>query len=311
MQKPEYSLLFSQIETFLASESAIHGIPKILCVYGPTACGKTALAIELARRYNGEVISADSRQIYQMLDIGTAKPTVDELATVKHHLIDIIPPTESYSAARFFDDANAAIADIVSRGKLPIVCGGTGFYLDALLFASDIPRLAPNWGLRAELEAFRLEKGNEALWERLYMLDPETANTLHPNSYRFVMRALELAISGVARVVRSARASAEAFPTLRFSTFFCTPYSGNRPELYERINLRTKLMFKNGIVEEIQGVLASGIAPDAFGLHTIGYKEVGEYLSGQYTRDECEALVAQKTRQYAKRQETWFRRYQP
>lgn len=224
----------------------------LILVYGPTGCGKTRLSIELAREYGGEIISADSRQIYRGLDIGTGKVTAEEMQGIPHYGLDLIAPNEVYNAALFRDYARERVADIQSRGKVAIVCGGTGLYIDALLYDLDVPPFESDPAYQAELEEYRVEHGNEALWERLSVLDPEYAAEIHPNSYPYVMRGLEI----IERTGKSKR-DFRTERTLVYDVVATTPYADDarRPELYERINARVEQMFRDGLEDEVRGLL--------------------------------------------------------
>lgn len=293
---------FDKVDEFLKTSSKL---PKIIIIYGPTACGKTALSIELAKHLGTEIISADSRQIYRYMDRGTGKVTQDEMQGVPHHMLDIRNPDEEYSVGAYQKEVFPIIANLHSRGKVPILCGGTGLYLDAVAFHFDIPPMEPDWEYRDSLDLIRQEKGNEYLWEMLSSKDPEYARTLHPNSHHAVIRALE-----VLEKTGKSKGELRVKKDPLFDVLFLTPYDGDRAKLYNRINARIEEMFALGLVEEVKDILAKGYAPDCKGLTTIGYKEVIEYLDGKCTLDECKARIQQGNRNYAKRQLTWFRRYE-
>lgn len=291
----------------------MNAAPTIIAVYGPTASGKTALSIRLAERFSGEVVSADSRQIFRGMDIGTGKVTREEMGGVPHHCLDLADPDEDFSVGLFVKAADAAIAEIRARGKVAVVCGGTGLYLDALLFDFDVPEIPPDWEYRAELERYRLENGNVALWEKLREADPSYAAELHPNNFRYVVRGLE--------VIEKTGRSKKDFRTerkLRYpGTVFATPFAGDREALYARIDARVGGMFADGLVEEASG-LVGRYGGNAFGLETIGYAEVAAYLAGEFGNPEglgspayaaCIEAVRKNSRNYAKRQITWNKRY--
>ena len=214
--------------------------PSVIVVYGPTASGKTALSLDFAERFDGEVVSADSRQIFREMDIGTGKIKPEEMRGIPHHCLDVAFPDEVFSAVEWKNLAERAMEDIRSRGKIPIVCGGTGLYLDVLLFEFDVPKVAPDAEYRAELEKFRLENGNVSLWERLQRVDPDYAGLLHPNNHQYVARALE-----VIEKTGESKALSRTERKLRDpGTVFATPYDdGDRKALYARIDARVGEMF--------------------------------------------------------------------
>ncbi len=213
--------------------------PKLLVIYGPTACGKTALTIELARQYNGEVINADSRQIYRGMNIGTGKVTVEEMQGIPHHLLDILDIHEMYGVGEFAPEARRIIADITARGKLPILSGGTGLFIDSVIGNFTIPEVPADWEYRDELEAFREKEGNEALWEKLNAVDPDYASELDPRNYRYVIRGLEIyKATGQSKKVLGQKTESP-YDFLRL-----TPYDGDREKLYEKINRRVEEMFR-------------------------------------------------------------------
>jgi tRNA dimethylallyltransferase len=280
-----------------------------IAITGATATGKTALAIAFASRHGGEIVSCDSMQIYRGMDIGTAKPTRDELALLPHHMIDILDPGEPYSCARYVKEARAIINDIISRGRLPIVCGGTGLYLDALI-SGNVFSEEPDWSdtneIRSSLLQYAQEHGAKALHRRLCDVDPEAAASIHPNNIRRVARALEIYLTtGVTKTSWDARSRTgeNALPALVIGLRFADR------NLHRRIIMkRCEKMFDTGLVDEVRrlyeaGKLATGTASQA-----IGYKEIIPYILGQSSHKEALASLYTATCQYAKRQETWFRR---
>ena len=287
-------------------------LPKVIVVYGPTACGKSGLAIDIAlslqsHGYSAEVISADSRQIYRGLDIGTGKITKGEMWGIRHHMLDIIDPSEIYSMVDFRKWVDAL--DIWKNTEIiPILCGGTGLYIDAVLYDMDYPDTPPDWIYRDAMEVLRQKEWNEYLWNMLHAIDPDYANELEIGNYRYVMRGLE-----VIRATGRSKREAEGSKKLRFSPFFITPYIDsveNRTELYTRIDKRVEWMFNYWLIEEV--VYYTYIYSDECpGLRTIGYKEVCAYLRDETTLEEAQALVAQHSRNYAKRQITWNKKYGP
>jgi len=280
--------------------------PRILAVCGPTASGKTALSIELAKRHSGEIISCDSMQIYRGMDIGTAKPTEAEKCGIPHHLIDIVDPSEPFSAADYAPLAKAAIADILARGKLPIFCGGTGLYLDAVLTETDYADVDTDPALRASLLADAEKYGPDALWQRLYAVDPDAAAATHKNNVKRVARALEIYLaSGITKTEWDARSR------LRESPFDAVILALDRPReaLYARIDLRVDLMIAAGLPEEVRALYESGrLARQSSAAQAIGYKEFLGWLDGNMTLEEATEAVKLASRRYAKRQLTWFRR---
>lgn len=277
-----------------------------LCVIaGPTASGKTALAIEVAQRLGAEIVSADSQQVYRHFDLGTAKPSADELARVPHHLIGVVEPTEDFSAARYQSLADAAIADIQRRGKKVVLVGGTGLYLRVLL-KGVVPVPGADPALREALEAFADAQGAQALWEKLDAVDPQTAKRLPPADRFRIIRALEIhARSGQpASEARQQHAFAEARHPHRL--FVLNPA---REQLYEAINARTRAMYAAGLVDEAKALAARGYE-HAAPMRSVGYVEALAAAQGKLTLDEAIALTAQRTRNYAKRQFTWFKKEQ-
>lgn len=272
-------------------------------IAGPTASGKTALALEAARRLGAEILSADSQQVYRHFDIGTAKPSREELAAVPHHLIDVVEPTEDFSAARFGKLADAAIADIEARGRRVIVVGGTGLYLRVLLHGV-MPGPSRDEALRAELEAFADREGNEALHARLAAVDPATA-ARHPVQDRLrVIRALEIhALTGKpASEHREAHAfAADRYP---YRLFVLNP---DREAVYAAINARTRAMFGSGLVEETRALAERGYR-DAAPMRAVGYLQALQVVDGAVSVEAAIADTAQATRHYAKRQFTWFKK---
>lgn len=296
----------SEIMTLLNSflEDSSDTRPKLIVIYGPTGCWKTALSLEIANTIQSEIISVDARQIYRWLNIGTGKITPAEMWDIKHHMIDIISPEEEYSAGDFRMDARDIIEEMHANGKIPVLCGGTGLYIDTLIYDFSLPWAPPDMRLRDELETFRLQNGNEALWKKLHDIDPEYANMLHINNYRYVMRGIEVMIqTGISKLhTKDERISP-------YNILFITPFDGNRDALYEKINHRIDQMFTDGLIEEVEHLLKN-TSKDVPGLNTIGYREVIDYLDGNISLERCKELVKQHNRNYAKRQLTWNKRYQ-
>ena len=278
---------------------------KIAAVTGPTASGKTALAIALAEELNGEIISCDSMQIYKGMDIGTAKPTREELARVPHHLIDILPPDAPYSCSDYVKDAERAVEDIASRGKLPIFCGGTGLYLDRFLKGGNDDGAACDEGLREELKRFHAENGTDALHARLAELDPEAAESIHKNNVKRVMRAIEICL--VTGEKKSDIDKKNADVVDKYDHRVITLTFENRDLLYSRIDKRVDMMLEEGLLAETERLLDDGVferSPTA--AQAIGYKELLPYLRGEMGLDACVDELKRATRRYSKRQITWF-----
>ncbi len=280
---------------------------KIICVCGPTASGKTALGVELALALGGEVVSADSMQIYKYMDIGTAKPDKEEMQGVVHHMLDVVDPGEDYSVSLYSEAAAGCIEDIIARGKMPIVVGGTGLYYDAILKTDGYAPRA-DASLRGELEAYALEKGDEALFERLKNEDPLAAQKLNVKDRKRVIRALEVFITtGESIVVHNERS--RALPK-RYDALMIGLSFENRQALYDRIDKRVELMFENGLKEEAESLLKRGVPLKSTAMQAIGYKETVSHLMGECSLEEAIASIQQSSRRYAKRQLTWFRKYE-
>lgn len=275
--------------------------PKIIVIAGPTAAGKTALSIELARRFGGEIVSADSRQVYRGMDIGTAKPTVEERNAVPHHLIDIKNPDEEYAVAEYKCDAIGAIRDILRRGRLPILSGGTGLYLDAVLRNLDIPSVKADPALRMKIEMEIREKGLEAVFRKLVALDPEAAYVVDPRNPRRVVRALEVALATGTPFTAQRKKNAPLFRALRIGL--------NPPgtALRERINARVEQMVRDGLLGEVETLVRS-YGPACHALDAIGYREMIRHLEGELMLARAVELIQLDTWHYARRQMTWFRR---
>ena len=276
----------------------------IICVVGPTASGKTALAVELAKSFDGEVVSCDSMQIYRRMDIGTAKPTVEEMQGIPHHMIDIIEPDEAFSVSRYVELADPIVQDILSRGKRVIIAGGTGLYVDALMKGNDFAPF-PSTGCRERLEA-RLEKeGLEVLAEELRAIDPDALERSQNNPRR-IIRALEV-WQETGETITMHNLRTQAIPPKYNPLWIGLDYV-NRQDLYDRIDLRVELMLKDGLLDEIRSILGSGIPESATAMQAIGYKEFVDAMAGRDTLENAVASVQQSSRRYAKRQLTWFRK---
>ena len=276
----------------------------IICIAGPTASGKTALAVELAKEFHGEVISCDSMQIYKRMDIGTAKPTTEEMQGIVHHMLGVADPEEDFSVSRYCDMADPILQDILSRGKTAIIAGGTGLYMDSLMKGNDFAP-TPATGHRQRLEE-KLEKiGLEALTAELAAVDPQAADRAQRNPRR-IIRALEVYYE-TGKTITQHNLETQAIPP-RYSPLWLGLDFEPRQLLYDRIDLRVSLMLEAGLEEEIRALLGSGLDPRCTALQAIGYKEFVAALDGQCTMEEAADAVRQASRRYAKRQLTWFRR---
>ena len=277
----------------------------IICIAGPTASGKTALAATLAKELNGEVVSCDSMQVYKRMDIGTAKPTLEEMQGIPHHMIDVAEPWEDFSVSRYCDMAAPIVDDILSRGKTAVIAGGTGLYMDSLIRGNAFAPF-PATGVRERLEAQADTVGMEAMLSQLRSVDPDAAGRLHLSDRKRILRALEVYLETGETITEHNRKT-QAVPP-RYSPIWLGLDFARRGELYRRIDLRVSLMLQQGLVEEIQGLLADGIPEKATAMQAIGYKEFVDALDGRCTIEEAADLVRQSSRRYAKRQLTWFRR---
>ena len=280
--------------------------PKILVIVGPTASGKTRMAVELAQRHNGEVISADSMQIYRTMDIGTAKPTKEEMGGIPHHMIDVADPEEDFSVARYVEMAARCVDDVLARGKLPIVAGGTGLYIDSLLSGRTFAPFSPDSALRGELERELAEKGGQAMLEVLAQVDPEAAQRLHPNDHKRIIRALEVYRS-TGKTITQHNRETQAIPP-RYNALTIGLAFQDRQAMWRRIDQRVDEMVAAGLEDEVRRLLTSGISPKCTAMQAIGYKEFTQALSGEMTWQEAADVVKLRSRQYAKRQLTWFGR---
>ena len=277
---------------------------KIICVVGPTASGKTALAVELAKATNGEVVSCDSMQIYRRLNIGTAKPTVEEMQGIVHHMIDICEPDEDFSVGRYVELATPIVEDILARGKTAVIAGGTGLYVDNLIKGGEFAP-TPSTGCREKLEGRLKAEGLEVLMEELRAIDP-VALEKSQNNPRRIVRALEV-FQETGETITAHNERTAAIPP-RFDPIWIGIDFADRQELYDRIDLRVELMVKEGLLEEIREVLNSGIPERSTAMQAIGYKEFIDAMAGRSSIEEAIAQVQQSSRRYAKRQLTWFRR---
>lgn len=277
----------------------------IICIAGPTASGKTALAVALARELDGEVVSCDSMQVYKRMDIGTAKPSLDERQSIPHHMIDVAEPWEDYSVSRYCAAAAPIVEDIVSRGKTAIIAGGTGLYMDSLIRGNDFAPF-PSTGVRERLEQEADREGMEALLARLRAVDPEAADRLHLSDRKRIIRAMEVYLE-TGETITAHNRRTQALPP-RFSPVWLGLDFESRAELYSRIDRRVDAMLNAGLLEEIRALLRSGIPEKCTAMQAIGYKEFTDALDGRCTVEAAADQVRQSSRRYAKRQLTWFRR---
>lgn len=278
---------------------------RLICICGPTASGKTALSVALAKQLHTEIISADSMQIYRGMDIGTAKPTAEERQGVPHHLLDVCAPGEAFSVARYVELADAAAQDILSRGMVPVVAGGTGLYMDALIECSTFSGDETDLSVREKYQRMAAEQGNEAVHACLAKVDPEGAERLHPNNLKRVIRALE--------VYEQTGMTIDAFnrlhkrPAPKYAALKIGVCPSERQTLYDRIDRRVDQMLADGLLEETKHLLDRG-ALTGTAAQAIGYKELLGYLQGEAPLEDCVALLKQRSRNYAKRQLTWLKR---
>ena len=277
----------------------------IICIAGPTASGKTALSIALAQVLDGEIVSCDSMQIYKYMDIGTAKPTLDERAGIPHYMLDVAEPTEDFSVSRYCEMATPIIEDILARGKTAIIAGGTGLYMDALIRGNSFAP-CPSTGMREKLESQADAEGMEAMLSLLQSIDPESAARLHLADRKRVLRALEVYYETGETITEHNRKTQQIPP--RFNPIWFGLEDADRSTLYARIDKRVELMLQEGLIDEIRSLLAMGIPEKCTAMQAIGYKEFLSALNGDCSLDAATAQVQQSSRHYAKRQLTWFRR---
>lgn len=278
--------------------------PKVIVICGPTASGKTKLSIELAKKINGEIISSDSMQIYKDMDIGTAKPTIEEMQGIKHYLIDFVLPDQRYSVAEFKKDAIRAIEEVLKKGKVPIVVGGTGLYVDSLIYGIDYSEIKLDEDYRKELEEIADNGGLEKLFNRATQIDPEAMKKISVNDKKRIIRILEIyKATGMNKTSQEIESKKNGIPY----DYYVFAINVERQKLYDRINLRVDLMIKNGLIEEVNNILKKyNKFPTA--MQGLGYKEVVAYLKNECSKEEMIEKIKMETRRYAKRQLTWFRK---
>ena len=292
--------LFEAVEQLLVNAQA-NNRPPLLAIVGPTASGKTALSIALAKHFNGEIISADSRQVYRQMDIGTDKISRPAMQGVTHHLIDVVDPNQEFTLADFKRHTLKAIDEITKRQHLPILCGGTGLYINAIIHNYQIPKVAPQFDLRRDLTAYASEHGQLALYNILKEKDPEAASKIHPNNLRYVIRALEINLAGGSQ--KNDQKGENMFEIMLLGIDW------PREKLYERINGRAAGQIERGLINEVKTLLANGYSVDLPSMSSLGYLEILEYLDGKVTLEGALDKISQNTRNYAQRQLTWYRRY--
>ncbi len=279
--------------------------PPLAIILGPTAVGKTEISIRLARRLGGEIVSADSRLFYRGMDIGTAKPTPEERSQAPHHLIDVADPDQAWSLALFQQHARKVIADIHSRGRLPMLAGGTGQYIRAITEGWQAPRVAPDPRLRSVLEKWAQEIGGQGLYERLATLDPGAAARIDPRNLRRTVRALEVVLSSGRLFSQQRSRGSSPYSLLQIGL------TRPRQELYARVDARIEAMFAAGFVDEVRALLDKGYSPSLPTLSAIGYREVITYLQGKITLDEAVQEIRRATRVLVRRQANWFKTNDP
>jgi len=277
----------------------------VIVIFGLTASGKTRLSIELAKRIGGEIISADSMQIYKFMDIGTAKPTKDEMDGIKHYMIDEVYPDEEFSVAKFKKLALKYIEEIISKGKIPIIVGGTGLYINSLIYNIDFSEVETDWNLRKKLKKEADEKGNAYLHDKLKAIDPEAAEKIHENDVKRIIRAIEVyELTGktISYLQKISRLKPPEYNYIKFGLIM------DRSKLYDRINKRVDIMMENGLVNEVEKLVELGYDKNAIAMQGLGYKEILAYIRGECSMDEAVEILKRETRRYAKRQITWFKR---
>ena len=280
--------------------------PKIVIICGPTATGKTKLGVALAKQWNGEVVSADSMQIYRHMAIGTARPSEEEMEGVPHHMMAIADPWENYSVARYVEEASACVDDILARGKIPFLVGGTGLYIDALCAGRTFSAFRPESGHRARLQKTAAQGGLPDLWKDLQRIDPEAAEKLHPNDEKRIIRALEVWYETGETITEHNRKTRAIPPRYEALTIALT-YQ-DRQALYDRIDRRVDGMMEQGLAEEVRNLLAMGVPSASTAMQAIGYKELADAVANHGDIQAAAEEIKLRSRQYAKRQLTWFRR---
>ena len=278
---------------------------RMIAIVGPTASGKTRLSVQLAEHLGAEIVSFDSMQVYRGMDVGTAKPTMEERRGIVHHMMDVAEPSEDYSVSRYVNQADAVVQEVLSRGKSVILVGGTGLYVDSLVAGREFAPF-PQTGLREELTKIAEEQGISVLVERLRAVDPEAAESIHPSNQKRVIRALEVYLE-TGKTITEHNRETQSIPPKYAPVWIGLDYV-NRAALYARIDKRVEEMFAQGLLDEVRRLLDSGISASATAMQAIGYKEAVAHLRGEASKAEAVAAIQLATRHYAKRQRTWFRR---
>ena len=278
--------------------------PKVIVICGPTASGKTALSIELAKKINGEIVSADSMQIYKDMNIGTAKPTQEEMQGIQHYLLNYVSPDVRYSVAQYKQDAKKAIKEILSKGKIPIIVGGTGLYVDSLIYEIEYNDIKIDENYRKELEKIAEEQGLETLYKMALEIDSFAMQKISPNDQKRIMRVLEI-YKATGKTKTEQEIESRKNPVEYDYKIFAINW--DRETLYQRINKRVDIMIEQGLIEEVKNIL-SKYKKFPTAMQGLGYKEVVDYLNGLYTKEEMVEKIKMETRRYAKRQLTWFRK---
>ncbi len=279
----------------------------LIIIAGPTASGKSAAAVALSKRLQGSVISADSMQVYKGMDIGSAKITAQEMQGIDHYLVDIIEPTDPWNVVRFQEEAKNALDTIVSKGELPILCGGTGFYIQSLLYDIDFTETQEDTSYREELQKIADEQGPEVLYKMLEEVDPKEAEENHPNNVKRLIRALEFYKQTGQKISDHNEVQHEKEPAYDVCFFVLTM---DRAKLYERIDKRVDLMVEQGLVEEVERLKAQGLTQNDVSMQGLGYRQILDYLDGSITLEDAVTEIKTQTRHFAKRQLTWFKREQ-
>ncbi len=277
----------------------------LICIAGPTASGKTALSIALAKELDGEIVSCDSMQVYKRMDIGTAKPTVTEMENVPHHMLSVAEPWEDFSVGKYCAMATPIVDSILARGKTAIIVGGTGLYMDALIRGNDFAPV-PSTGCREQLEKEVADNGIDAVIARLRAVDPESAERLHPSDQKRIIRAMEVYLE-TGETITAHNRKTQLLPS-RYNPVWFALEDAKRETLYDRIDRRVLSMLEQGLLEEIRALLSEGVPEKCTAMQAIGYKEFVDVLCDRSSMETATALVQQATRKYAKRQLTWFRR---
>ncbi len=292
---------FNEIKSFLDHHSKKK---KVIVIYGPTACGKTSLWLEVAEKIGSQIISTDSRQIYKWMDIGTGKVTKKEMGNIVHHMIDVASPDEVYSVGKYKKEALKIMKHMWAQGDIPILVWGTWLYIDALIYNFNIPKAPKSLKIREKYEKMAAKYGNEFVYKKLQKIDPDYAKEVHPNNLQYVIRGIEVKLS-----IGRSKLEFKKEKKLKYETLFLTPYAdAQRAQLYEKINLRVSQMFAQWLVKEVKKIVKK-YGENAPWLEAIGYTEVIEFLEGKISEKQCLDQIQQHSRNYAKRQITWFRKY--